>query len=156
MELDWLCRFYTSVVVVAGACPSNGISILFNIKSKLTAIGYTSNIFNMTAIGTFLEWWLQLDMVRSCHFAWYIDALVQDCSNSIANALELLQSCTKPLILWYSKYFLWPLNGESVSTEEHQTNSRKSIYTTCDMEKVLIIHLNRNWLFCTEYLIRNW
>ena len=28
----------------------------------------------------------------------YIIGLVQDCSNSIANALELLQSCTKPLI----------------------------------------------------------
>ena len=28
----------------------------------------------------------------------YIDGLVQDCSNSIANALELLQSCTNPLI----------------------------------------------------------
>ena len=25
-----------------------------------------------------------------------IDGLVQECSNSIANALELLQSCTKP------------------------------------------------------------
>ena len=25
-----------------------------------------------------------------------IDGLAQDCSNSIANALELLQSCTKP------------------------------------------------------------
>ena len=29
-----------------------------------------------------------------------IDGLVKDCSNSIANALELLQSCTKPSILW--------------------------------------------------------
>ena len=28
----------------------------------------------------------------------YINGLVQDCSNSIANTLELLQSCTKPLI----------------------------------------------------------
>ena len=28
----------------------------------------------------------------------YFDCSVQDCSNSIANALELLQSCTKPLI----------------------------------------------------------
>ena len=27
-----------------------------------------------------------------------IGGLVQDCSNSIANALELLQSCTKPSI----------------------------------------------------------
>ena len=28
----------------------------------------------------------------------HLDGLVQDCSNSIANALELLQSCTKPSI----------------------------------------------------------
>ena len=28
----------------------------------------------------------------------YSDGLVQNCSNSIANALELLQSCTKPLM----------------------------------------------------------
>ena len=31
-----------------------------------------------------------------------IDGLVQDCSNSIANALELLQSCTKPSIWWFN------------------------------------------------------
>ena len=31
-----------------------------------------------------------------------IDGLVQDSSNSIADALELLQSCTKP-----SKYGIW-------------------------------------------------
>ena len=30
----------------------------------------------------------------------HIDGLVQDCSNSTANALELLQSCTKPSIWW--------------------------------------------------------
>ena len=30
----------------------------------------------------------------------YIDGLAQDCSNYIANALELLQSCTKPSIYW--------------------------------------------------------
>ena len=30
---------------------------------------------------------------------YHFDGLVQDCSNSIANALELLQSCTKPSIL---------------------------------------------------------
>ena len=31
-------------------------------------------------------------------FSLYIDGLVQDCSNSIANALELLQACTEPSI----------------------------------------------------------
>ena len=30
-----------------------------------------------------------------------IDGLVQDCSDSIADALELLQSCTKPLICFH-------------------------------------------------------
>ena len=29
---------------------------------------------------------------------WHFDDLAQDCSNSIANALELLQSCTKPSV----------------------------------------------------------
>ena len=32
----------------------------------------------------------------------HFDGLVQDCSNSIANALELLQSCAKPSILYLS------------------------------------------------------
>ena len=33
-----------------------------------------------------------------CYILEYFKGLVQDCSNSIANALELLQSCAKPLI----------------------------------------------------------
>ena len=32
----------------------------------------------------------------------HVDGQAQDCSNSIANALELLQSCTKPLMHHYS------------------------------------------------------
>ena len=43
----------------------------------------------------------------------HIKGLVQDCSNSIANALELLQSCTKPsicdTILWYCLLSYWLL-----------------------------------------------
>ena len=35
---------------------------------------------------------------------WYINGLVQDCNNTIAKALELLQSCSKPsivtLVVW--------------------------------------------------------
>ena len=38
--------------------------------------------------------WSNVDCYLWCH----IDGIVQDCSNSIANALELMQSCTKPLI----------------------------------------------------------
>ena len=34
---------------------------------------------------------------------YYIDGVVQDCSSSTANALELLQSCTKPSIFTCSR-----------------------------------------------------
>ena len=42
----------------------------------------------------------------SFRMSWYIDGLVRDCSNSIANALELLQSCTKPQIYPGHKIFV--------------------------------------------------
>ena len=34
----------------------------------------------------------------------YIDVLVQGCSISIANAMEILQSCTKPWHIIYEEY----------------------------------------------------
>ena len=47
-------------------------------------------------------WYLVMSTMNSSDLIWLhkacIDGLVQDCSNSIANALELLQSCTKPSI----------------------------------------------------------
>ena len=46
-----------------------------------------------------------------------IDGLVQDCSNSIANSLELLHSCTKPSILW------------SLSIESVKTTSMENVST---------------------------
>ena len=40
---------------------------------------------------------------------YHIDGLVQDCSNSIANTLELLQSCTKPSICLSMSWLLYTL-----------------------------------------------
>ena len=44
-----------------------------------------------------------------------IDGLVQDCSNSIANALELLQSCTGPSIWLFQDTetfkYVWEMNA---------------------------------------------
>ena len=37
----------------------------------------------------------------------HFDGLVQDCRNSIANTLELLQSCTKPSILCHCVFVGW-------------------------------------------------
>ena len=48
---------------------------------------------------------VNLCLVLALLFRFYIDGLVQDCSNSIANALELLESCTKPSIYLSIKLF---------------------------------------------------
>ena len=47
-----------------------------------------------------------MQVVKSIQWRFYIDGLVQDCSNSIANALELLQSCTKPSICCSCELFI--------------------------------------------------
>ena len=44
---------------------------------------------------------------------------MQDCSNSIANALELLQSCTKPSIYCWDK---GPTETEMPSDEDFSQN----------------------------------
>ena len=47
----------------------------------------------------------------------YIDGLVQDCSISSANALEVLQSCAKPAILSYPLDYKEPcIKHEKVGT----------------------------------------
>ena len=52
----------------------------------------------------------------------HYDGLVQDCSNSIANALELLQSGTKPSVMCYlyhhiNHYVLWQTTESSLDQE---------------------------------------
>ena len=59
---------------------------------------FENAVCKMTAILS----WPQCDNT----FMAYVDGLVQDCSNSIANALELLQSCTKPS-MWFLMCVCW-------------------------------------------------
>ena len=51
------------------------------------------------------------------------DGFVQDCSNSIANALEILQSCTKPSIWYY--FVLW--NGIKNAISDRLSQNRVHI-----------------------------
>ena len=44
---------------------------------------------------------------------YHADGLVQDCSNSIANKLVLLQSCTKPLMWTSNDLVHWCIHGLS-------------------------------------------
>ena len=47
--------------------------------------------------GVFMSWHHHVSCWLHYHYLQHwINGLVQDCSNSIANAMELLQSCTKP------------------------------------------------------------
>ena len=57
---------------------------------------------------SFTEQLEKVEPVRLFWNLWYlhIDDLVQDCSISIANTLEILQSCTKPLIASNVKLFI--------------------------------------------------
>ena len=41
-------------------------------------------------------WFADAEWTNGTQQQWQIDGLAQDCSISIANALELLQSCAKP------------------------------------------------------------
>ena len=58
----------------------------------------------------------------------YINGLVQDCSISSANALEILQSCTMPLLSFHQNkahvYKIWV----SKSREHHKFRSENEIY----------------------------
>ena len=84
-----------------------------------------------------------------------IDGLAQDCSNSIANALELLQSCTKPLI--YCHYQRrWRGHEMSVCMSICSLICQSVI---C-MSKTLVftqttewIHFRLNWCIHSEWLL---
>ena len=55
-----------------------------------------------------VNFWNDFQTCQTMNGKEHFDGLVQDCSNSIANALELLQFCTKPSI-WYSHsvFHMW-------------------------------------------------
>ena len=73
-------------------------------KCNLTAVQVPSNRKNMGK------------RLTKCHQE-HTDGLMQDCYNSIANAMELLQSCTKPLIwcnhdkIKQNKPMLWGISS---------------------------------------------
>ena len=68
----------------------------------------------------------------------YIDGFVQDCSNSIANALELQQSCTKPSIYIMQQ-------SENMSTGSYGKNKLGSQPTIAQPDNVIIVYMNYIW-----------
>ena len=60
----------------------------------------------------------------------YIVSLVQGCSNSIANGLELLQSCTKPSIWNRTQYWKQQCNDKG-RTRTRIWTPKKMLHTVC-------------------------
>ena len=78
-----------------------------------------------------LQRWIALRRVVSS----YIDGLVHDCSISSANALEILQSCTKPSILPWK----WLIKLGTIDTHGFPR-------TKLFVRKYYLRHVNRQWL----------
>ena len=74
----------------------------------------------------------------------YINGLVQDCSNSIALAMELLQSCTKPM-KWYEKTLIsnYIKRHKSIFSQVKISGSISKIYQNCIPKKLKYIYINK-------------
>ena len=80
---------------------ANGLATNLHLNQRWTCL--------LTHICVTRSWWVKTNPSKICpnlescktwftHCNIYINGLEQDCSNSIALAMELLQSCTKPLV----------------------------------------------------------
>ena len=69
--------------------------------------------------------WLRKWLMRCLFWVQYIDGLVQDCSNSSALAMELLQSCTRPstciIIFSCDQAAIWLVQSVCVSVRPSVT-----------------------------------
>ena len=84
------------------------------------------------------------------------NGLVQDCSNSIANALELLQFCTKPSICFWSHFVVYLLANESRSfyfliTAPHFSLSQNILLILCCFWDHSIFYVT-NFAFFSQHL----
>ena len=69
----------------------------------------------------------------------HIDSLAQDCSNSIASAMELLQSCTKPSIYRLVNWVIIILGNELSPFQNQAITCNNAVLLSLDLRKK---HLN--------------
>ena len=86
----------------------------------------------------------------------YFNGLVQACSNSIANALELLQSCTKPLI-WCSFEPGWRCHMASPGQNmlDHEKILYHNILNVCSCNLSVVLKGHKPKLKCLRALFTN-
>ena len=107
-QLNVFYLYFTAAMLDSILCYKKAERDMSKIRHQLSMnswIFYFSRKQNEKLYGMCLFWELKQKYYTNMH----IDGLVQDCSNSSALAIELLQSCTKPsiyLILVCNVYFL--------------------------------------------------
>ena len=93
VETYWICKFPVQyyITMLIKHRPYfiiwNCIDVYVSLDLKLWRYHIKQCISWLLFVYISPSWWRSIKQ---------LDSLVQDCSNSIANALELLQSCTKP------------------------------------------------------------
>ena len=92
--------------------------------SEINAFSYNKMHWNMLS-AKWRPFCFTLNVLTQCQSHVHIDGLVQDCSNSSALAMELLLSCTKPLI-WYPELIIACLGCWCLSTRLCLSISRYS------------------------------
>ena len=131
----WLIALSKAVQLILCECFKTYLDRTYYLFAEITAIGQLRK-FLRTVIG----------------------GLVQDCSNSSANALELLQSCTKPSS-WYSARFQFiTLGSEQVATILQMTVQThlilwKFVNIASKSSIIANIHWNKHWISALEQIV---
>ena len=119
-------------------------------------------------LGSFALWLGHIDdLVQDCSssianalelalWLWYIDGLVQDCCNSIADALELLQSCTKPST--YLSFCMMEIMHLTLANRIHfrafylHLKWDMRLHIVCELEIWSIVNMYNCYIVCNMVL----
>ena len=138
--------------------PINDISALVQIMAWRRSLPEPMLVSLLTHICTTLPDWVNSLCVKSfgrhVFMNMHFDGLVQDCSNSSALAVGLLQSCTKPSIYtFYTRPWHWNCTGWRYTPSSMTSNILNSL-SSGDME--LGQHWLRWWLVAWRYQAITW
>ena len=108
------CKFIANALELCLSCTNPSKCAIDSFKdSKDSGIGWNVKIYRSDLIFNQSQrnyFYYQAPLLCDTDPDFYIDGLVEDCIISIANALEILQSCTKPSIYHWDNLALCQLN----------------------------------------------
>ena len=91
------CQLFGTMTLAAAALTYNDTHYEHTVYGKCTSTSYAP--WNRCWTNAFIETVINgIERYLECHYPALFDGLVQDCSNSIALAIELPKSCAKPSI----------------------------------------------------------